>query len=147
MRFSKKVEDFFKNIDKLPDELINIVQTYIPKTVTMFLTKAEYIENHRFIRNYINKLKIEDYIRSMVRQDNEFVFRHLLNENYERWLSMRKYYYKACIYANYLFFLEAYALEFDAPKCRYLMLSLFEVQGLCKNQHKKKVSKYIRWTT
>ena len=42
----------------------------------------------------VNKIKIEQYIRTMVIQDNYFVFHQLLVENCKRWLDMKKYYHK-----------------------------------------------------
>ena len=68
---------FLKNIDKLSDELIDIIYSYIPKSVTIFLTKKNYIKDHYLLRNLINKRYIEQYIRTMVRQDNDIVFKLL----------------------------------------------------------------------
>jgi hypothetical protein len=147
MGFSNNPKDFFKNVDKLPEVLVDIVYSYIPKSVTMFLTKKNYIEGHHLIRQFIDKRKIEQYIRAMVRHDNDFVFKHLLVENYNRWLNMRKYYYQESIYANYLNFLESYAIDNQSTKCRKTMLNFFEEQGLSKNQHKKNTIRYIRWKT
>ena len=143
MNFSEHI--FFQNLNKLNIELLDIIYSYIPKTVSVFLTKKNYIKYHHFIRNMIDMTKIEKYIRSMVRQDNDFVFERLLYENYKRWLNMRKYYYKECIYANYLNFLESYAIDNESSKCRTLLIKLFEEEGLKKNQHKKNVVRYIRW--
>ena len=42
---------FLKNIDKLSDELIDIIYSYIPKSVTIFLTKKNYIKDHYLLRN------------------------------------------------------------------------------------------------
>jgi hypothetical protein len=81
----------------------------------------------------------------MIRQDNDFVFKQLLKENYQRWLNMKKCYYKNCIYSNYITFLESYAIDNESTKCRKLIIDLFQELGLSKNQHKKNVSKYIRW--
>jgi hypothetical protein len=147
MVFSNNPKDFFNNINKLPNELVEIVYNYIPKSITMFLTKKMYIEDHHLIRKIINRRNIEKYIRSMVRQDNDFVFKLLLVENFKRWINMTKYYYKECIYGNYLNFLESYTIDNQATKCRKLLIDLFEEQGLSKNQHKKKTIKYIRWKT
>jgi hypothetical protein len=147
MGFSNDPKDFFKNVDKLPEVLVDIVYSYIPKSVTMFLTKKNYIEDHHLVRKFIDKRKIEQYIRAMVRDDNDFVFKHLLVENYRRWLNMRKYYYKECIYGNYLNFLESYAIENESTKCRKLLHNLFQEEGLSKNQHKKNTIRYIRWRT
>ena len=147
MDFSNNPKDFFKNIDKLHDVLVDIVYSYIPKYVTMFLTKTNYMKDHHLIRQYIEKRKIEQYIRTMVREDNDFVFKHLLVENYRRWLNMKKYYYKECIYGNYLNFLESYAIDNKSIKCRKTLSIFLEEQGLSKNQHKKSTIRYIRWRT
>ena len=138
---------FLENIDKLSYELIDIIYSYIPKSVTIFLTQQNYIKEHYLLRSFINKMYVEQYIRTMVRQDNDFVFNLLLVENYKRWLNMKKYYYKECIYGNYVNFLESYAIDNKSLKCRKLIINFFEEQGLNKNQHKKNVIRYIRWTT
>lgn len=57
MDFSNNPKDFFKNIDKLHDVLVDIVYSYIPKYVTMFLTKTNYMKDHHLIRQYIEKRK------------------------------------------------------------------------------------------
>ncbi len=144
MRFSNNPKDFFKNMDTLSEVLVEIIYSYIPKSVTMFLTKKLYLLNHYNIREFIEKRKIEQYIREMVIQDNDFVFKQLLVENYKRWLDMRKYYHKDCIYGNYLNFLKSYAIDNQSKKCRSLINKLFEEEGLNKNQHKKNAIKYIR---
>ena len=97
--------------------------------------------------NMINRGNIENYIRAMVRQDNDFVFKQLLVEHSKRWFEMKKCYYQHYIYSNYITFLETYALENESTKCRNLITELFQEQGLGKNQHKKNVIKYIRWKT
>ena len=147
MRFSNNSNDLFKNIDKIPEVLVDIVYSYIPKSVTIFLSKKNYIKDHHLIRKLINKRNIEQYIRTMIRQDNDFVFKQLLVENYNRWLNMKKYYYKECIYGNYLNFLESYTIDNESTKCRKILINFLEEQGLCKNQHKKNRYRYIRWKT
>jgi len=147
MSFSNRKEDILKNINNLPDDILFIIKEYIPNIVIFFLTKKDYIQFHPLIRQYINNRDIEMYIRTMVRQDNDFVLNQLLKENSRRWLDMKKYYYKNCIYSNYITFLESYAIDNESIKCRQLILKLFEELGLSKNQHKKNKSKYIRWTT
>jgi hypothetical protein len=147
-KFSNKREDICKNIDKLPYEMVYIIYSYVPKKVTAFLSKTNYKKEHHFItNNIINNGEMENYIRTMIRQDNDFVFNQLLKENYRRWIIMKNYYYKDCIYTNYLIFLESYAIENQSTKCRKLIGELLKELGLSKNQHKKKTIKYIRWKT
>jgi|Laugresu1bdmlbsd_1035121.scaffolds.fasta_scaffold38822_2 hypothetical protein len=143
--FSNNAVDFCKNIDILPEIIVEIIYSYIPNSVTMFLTKKTYIEYHHFIRQYINKKKIEQYIRTMVHADNDFVFMHLLVENYSRWINMKKYYYQECIYGNYLKFLESYAIDNHSVKCLNIICKILKEQAFSKNQHKKNTNKYIRW--
>lgn len=149
MRFSNNKIDFFKNIDSLPDELILIINSYLPKTTTVFLTKENYLQYHYLLKEYINNKNknIEKYIRAMVRQDNNFVFKQLLVENHKKWFNMKNYYYNNCIYRNYITFIESYAIEHESIKCINLITDLFKELGLSKNQHKKNVIKYIRWKT
>jgi len=145
MVFSNNQNDLLKNINNLPEDVLTIIKSYLPNIITYFLTKKDYITFHPLIKENINKRNIENYIRIMIRQDNEFVFNLLLNENYKRWLDMKKYYYKNCIYSNYIKFLESYAIDNESNKCRQLIIKLFQELGLSKNQHKKNTSKYIRW--
>lgn len=150
MIFSNNLKDLLKNVENLPDELMNIVKSYIPKSVTIFLTKQSYIDEHYLVRDIINKNKkcnIENYIRAMIRQDNDFVLKQLLVENNKRWLQMNNYYYKRCIFSNYIIFLKSYSIENDSLKCIKIINDLFEELGLSKNQHKKKLIRYIRWKT
>jgi len=140
-------DELLLKINKLPEDLSNIIKSYIPDIVSMFLTKKEYLEKHIFFKKYIIKRNIENYIRCMVRQDNEFVLEQLLKENYKRWINMKKYYYKNCIYSNYIIFLESYAIDNESTKCRKKIVELFQELGLSKNQHKKNIIKYIRWKT
>jgi len=145
MRFYNNPKDFLKNVDSLPDELILIIYLYVPKIVKLFLTKQKYLQEHLLIKQHVNKQNMENYYRTMVRQDNDFVFKQLLVENQQKWFNMKQYYYKACIYTNYITFIESYAVENDSSNCRQLIVDLFEELGLNKNQHKKNIIKYIIW--
>ena len=50
--FSKNPLDFFKNINKLPEALVNEIELYVPNIVKVFLNKKTYITNHLLIKNY-----------------------------------------------------------------------------------------------
>ena len=145
MLFSNDSDKLLENINKLPEVIVDIIYLYIPVRVTIFLRKESYIYNHLLVREYIKKQEIENYIRCMIRQDNDFIFSQLLKENYSRWINMKKCYYRNSIYANYLVFLESYCLDHESDKCKNLINNLFEELGLRKNRHKKKTVNYIRW--
>lgn len=146
--FSKESKDLFKNIDKLPEVLVDVIHSYIPKLSQVFLNRTNYKRDHYLAtQSIVNNGNMENYIRSMIRQDNDFVFKQLLDDNYRRWLIMKDYYYKNCIYSNYILFLESYAIDNESTKCRNVIIHFFSEQGLSKNQHKKNTVKYIRWRT
>lgn len=148
MKFSNNPKDLLINIYKLPEEVVWYeIYPYISQIITIFLTKKNYVQGHHLIKQYIRPINIENYYRAMVRQDNDFVFRLLLVENKDKWVKMKEYYYKSCIYANYLTFLEYYAIEYESTKCRELINKLTEELGFNQNQHKKKILKYIIWKT
>ncbi len=147
-KFSGKPDDLFKNINKLPEVLVDIIHSYVPKVVQVFLNRINYKKDHYLVSQEMkNKREIENYIRAMIRQDNDFVFKQLLEENYTRWLNMKNYYYKNGIHSNYIVFLESYAIDNESTKCRKVISDFFSEQGLSKNQHKKNTIRYIRWKT
>ena len=145
MTFSNKKEDFFKNITKLPEVLVDIVYEYIPLSTKIFLTRKKYCENHHLVKSYINKRQYENYIRALIRQDNHFSFKFVMDENLLIWLHLRKYIYKDCTYKNYIFFLHDYCIDNESTKCRELIESFIEKLGLCKNEHKKNITEYVKW--
>jgi len=143
--FSNNSTHFFKNMDNLPAELVLIVSSYIPESAKIFLNKELYFKYHHLFRDYINRKQLENYIRTTIRQDNDFVFKQILIENHQKWLNMKKYLYQACIYANYIYFLKTYCVENQSTKCKELIANLLEELGLSKNQHKKNIIRDIRW--
>jgi hypothetical protein len=138
---SKKL---FHYIRKLPIELVYIIESYVPTEVTLFLNKKNYINNHKHLmQNSIDKKQIENYIRFIVRQDNDLAFKLILDENIHKWFKITKYLYKDAIFMNYVYFLISYCEDNESTKCKNLILNKLDELGLSKNQHKKSLVKYI----
>jgi len=131
------------SISQLPDELIREIYNYIPFIVLVFINKTNYNLYHKLIRRTIHHY--ENYIRDVVRRDNEFVFYKIVEENYTRWVNIKKYIYKNTVYNNYISFLIDYCIQNASEKCRNSMMIFLKNVGLCQNQHKKNVCKHIRW--
>ena len=144
--FSNDPNQFFKNIEILPKELVSIVSSYIPTSAKIFLNKKLYITYHHLFRDYIDRKQLENYIRTTVRQDNDFVFNQILLENHQKWFNIKKYLYQDSIYANYIYFLKTYCVENHSTKCAQIINILLFKLGLSKNQHKKNIIRNIRWT-
>jgi hypothetical protein len=62
MVFLNESNFFLENIDKLSYDILDIIYSYIPKSVTISLTKKNYIKEHYLLRNLINKRHIEPLI-------------------------------------------------------------------------------------
>lgn len=143
-RFSNNVT-VFANISRLPEDLVPIIYEFIPLKITIFLTKKMYLKNHKLVRKYIQRSQYENYIRAMVRRDNDFVFGLLIQENFERWLFFKKYTYKTTLFSNYIYFLLEYCIENESDKCKQIVNRYIVNSGLSQNQHKKNTIKNIRW--
>uniref|UniRef100_A0A6C0I8G0 Uncharacterized protein n=1 Tax=viral metagenome TaxID=1070528 RepID=A0A6C0I8G0_9ZZZZ len=145
--FSNKSKQLLNNINKLPNELVSLIESYVPPVVKLFWTKELYESCHKLLQQYlsIHNKNIEEYIRSIIRKDHDFVFSRLLVDNLDRWTNLRNYLNKDCIYVNYLVFLNSYCIDHNSHKCRALLQQILEKLGFSKNQHKKNLIKYIKW--
>ena len=115
--FSKNKDDFMKNIQKLPyDVVMHNILLYIPNNALSLTCRYKYITTHK-LKELVPIHKTEKYIRTIIRQDLDFVFCTLLVENYNKWVSMTHYKYKLWTYNNYIEFLQYYCIENDSEKC------------------------------
>ena len=132
---------------KLPSDILKYILEFVPIDVKLWMTKENYSKYHPCIKDLIRREDYENYIRDMVRRDNDFVFSFLLRENFNKWLSFKKYHYKSTIYSNYIYFLLGLCVDSESPKCRELIRAKLTETGLSKNQHKKNSTTSIRWRT
>lgn len=128
---------------RFPPELIRYIKEYIPKKTFVFTNRENYNLYHSLIKPSITDY--ESYTRAMIRQDNEFVFKKIIEENFSKWYEIRQYKYKNMIFNNYLYFVMNFCIENDSDNCRKTILDFLKEHGLGKNLHKKNVVKYIRW--
>ena len=128
---------------RLPPELIRYIKEYIPKKTFVFTNRENYNLYHSLIKPSIKDY--ESYIRAMIRQDNEFVFKKIIEENISKWYEIRQYKYKNMIFKNYLYFVMNFCIENESNNCRKTVLEFLKEHGLGKNLHKKNIVKYIKW--
>jgi phosphoribosyl-ATP pyrophosphohydrolase len=128
---------------RLPPELIRYIKEYIPKKEFVFTNKVYYNLYHSLITPTIKDY--ESYVRAMIRQDNEFVFKKIIEENFSKWYQIRQYKYKNMIFNNYLYFVMNFCIENESNNCRKTILEFLKEHGLGKNLHKKNIVKYIKW--
>jgi hypothetical protein len=134
-----------KKISDLPLEVINLIKDFIPNSKRVFLNKTFYNLYHFTINNRRTIPLYDNYIRDIIRRDNDFVFEKVVNENIDSWLHNKQYIYKNMIFKNYLYFIMNFCVENNSERCRKLLLELLEKRDLCRNLYKKNVVRYIKW--
>jgi len=138
--------NIFHYLNFLPDDIIKeyIFPKLSPENL-VWLTKENYIKYHYVIKDIIPKNRLESYIRDIVRNDYSFVFNHLLDEQFNKWLNMKKYTYKCYIFENYIRFLMQFCIDNNSNKC--LMLIQNKGSNYLKEKWSKKVKiKDCRWS-
>lgn len=126
-----------ENIQRLPEDVVQSICEYLPLRFQMMVNRNIYTKNHRLVRSWVAKNKYENYVRTMVCHDNDFVFHHILEENFDKWLYFKNYLYTDVEYIHYLYFLLDFSRENHSLKCYRLLKETLESHGLSQNQHKK----------
>jgi hypothetical protein len=132
-----------KQIILLPDELIRYILLFVPIRNLVFVNKTYYYLYHKCIKSYISNYN--SFIIDMIRRDNDFVFKQLINENYKTWISKKKIYYKNKVFSNYIFFTNDLCIQEESTLCRELISNVLKQQGISQNLHKKNICRHIRW--
>lgn len=107
---------------RLPVELLGIIFDYIPPTSKVWLNKRYYNMYNHLIRGMIPDDRFNSYVTSIIRNDDAFVFEHVMVENKEKWfadwLNNKRYRYNNTKYNCFLYFLYEHAIECGSNKCR-----------------------------
>jgi len=131
-------------LSHLPDDIINLIKEFITYKILVFVNKTFYNLYHHTIKSSIKLY--ENYVRDMIRRDNDFVFEKILGENINLWLKNKQYRYKNMVFNNYIYFIINYCIENNSDNCRKILTNYLKKRDLCRNLHKKNVVKYIKWT-
>ena len=131
-------------INVMPYDIKYYILKYVSIPTIIITNKKNYILYHKYLRPYIIKNNIENYIRSMIKNDCDFIFQQIIIENVEKWIILKDYIYKNHIYKNYIYFLILFCIEHNSIRC-YNMINIFLKQKqLCQNRHKKNIIKCIK---
>lgn len=107
---------FWKLFDTLPIDTINCIVTFISPEILVWLNKENYIRYHACIRKQIPDKLFESYIRYLVRKNHSFTLEHVIRENIDKWVQMKKYRYKNTLEPDYLNFIYHFAIQHEAQK-------------------------------
>lgn len=131
------------SINHLSQDVIGVIKSFLPPSTLVWLNASNYDKYNYVIKDLIAEDRFEDYIRDMVRHDNSFVLEHIVRENIERWVKLKRWRYKNMIFSDYLHFIYNYSIETESHKSRKLIDTIAtEVFG--KKWHKKNGIRYIR---
>jgi len=131
------------NLSYLPDVITDLIKQFVPPESLVFVNKNYYNLYHHTIKKYIPLYG--NYVREMIRRDNNIVFEKILGENIDLWIKNKQYRYKDMIFNNYVYFILYYCIENNSEQCRELIHDYLKKRDLCRNLHKKNVVKYIKW--
>jgi hypothetical protein len=137
------MDNIINLVNKLPMDIVNIIEEYLPKKEFVFTNKTNYELYHHLIKPNIKNY--ETYIRDTIKRDNVFVFEMIVRENYLKWFEIKNYTYQTYDFKNYVYFVINYCIENESNKCRNFITEFLQELGLYKNQHKKNFVKYIKW--
>lgn len=132
-------------IYNLPDELLNIIFLYLDNRIKATLNKTYYFKYNNLLQNNFSFERYNSLVRNIIRNDDIFVFNHIINDNFNKWLSLNKYNYKNNIYENYIIFLIYYCNKYSSNKCKNLIYNFLNKSGIKKILLKNNRTKYSKW--
>ena len=132
-------------IYNLPDELLNIIFLYLDNRIKATLNKTYYFKYNNLLQNNFSFERYNSLVRNIIRNDDIFVFNHIINDNFNKWLSLNKYNYKNNIYENYIIFLIYYCNKYSSNKCKNLIYNFLNKSGIKKILLKNNRTIYSKW--
>lgn len=136
--------NFWDNFSKLPQELKDIIWSYVDVKIKVFTCKPYYQKFHKLI---ITPFKFDTYLRNIIKFDLNFVLSQVLKDEEERILKNRKIYYRFKNYRfnSYINYLHTLIQEYNSKKCQNIFLEWISNKNICKNSFKKK-KRDNKWT-
>jgi len=131
---------------ELPDDIIEVVWELLDNHAKILLNRELFLEYNYSCYNKMSIHNKYSYDRVMIRNDDSFIFKNLLDNHGKLWVSNKKYAYNNQIHNNYLYFLLCLIYENNSSKCNEIMTNFLNKEGLSKNLYKKYRTKNIRWS-
>lgn len=139
------------NSRKFPEDLLNIVSSFIPINIRVNLNKFEFKENYLKSLGYENSYKnFDTTMKRIIRHDNILVFSILLVYKYDFWITIKNF--KSIIGANhcrtnnYISYLKELCVYFKAKRCKVRLVEYIKIKRTNKNKELKNIKiKYTRW--
>ena len=135
-------------LENLPDDILKIIFDKINPVKLIFINKFHYSKFNYLIESSFFKGRIQryhSYIRDIIRHDSVFIFKHILEKNFNKWLETTNFKYKNTIYLNYVNYLIEISTNYKSSKCNHLLKDFLLLTGLYKISLKNNKIKYNKW--
>lgn len=128
-----------QKINELPEDIVREITEFIPQYYFVYTNKTNFTNYHYLIKELLLKKNIfETYVRYIVRRDNDFIFKYILHENYNKWVLIKKYIDEYVVYPDYICFLINYCIINNSNKCRIILTNYIETRKqIIKSKYKK----------
>ena len=127
-------------VNALPDDLLQIIWSYLNPIKKIFLNKTYYNKYNYLIDKLI--INYQSYIRDIIRVDYQFIFNYILLRNFDKWIKPKNYQYGNIIYPSYIDYIHQYAKNNKSNKCVNLINLNLQISKLkklsCKDYRRKK---------
>jgi hypothetical protein len=116
-------------INTLPEDIVHYIYNFVPYHIKCLLSAKNYEKYNKYHLEYMdefvygNKLKLgkkftfDTYVRRLIKNDNYYVFKFVLLDNFKIWKKMKKKRYKNFNYKSKLLFYSFYCIENKSNKC------------------------------
>jgi hypothetical protein len=134
-------------IIKLPEELCREIYEFIPIDARVFVTKKQF-QAYYLLKikrmDFKNYAKYDTYIRDIVRNRREIVFKPLLHAAFPQWIKPKKWKIKNKSFPDYISYVRYLIIIYDSPRLKSWKTD--SKKHLGRKSYKKNGSKNISWS-
>ena len=132
----------------LGDDEKNVIFSYIEPRVLALLSTKLYTQHHKHITLQPEDRDYNGFIRDILRNERDFIFKYIAHEHFTTWNSWRVYKFQNSTYNNYVSFLLQFCTDTNSQKCRKIILDIKNdnTNTEIEKRHKKVRTKHLLWT-
>jgi len=130
-----------ENFDILNTDVLGEIFRFIPSDVKKPLNKKFYNQCPPK-----NPIRMDSFMRSIIRKDYALPFERYLKANYSRWRKITKWLYKNMKFYNYIEYIRYLCIECESNRCQNKLNMLEDkLKPNNKKIYKKIKIRHIRW--
>ena len=126
----------------LPADITRYIRIFVPMEHLVNTNRLYYQKYNTTKRCAMSHALHNSYVRAMVRNDNEFILKYLIEQYSVAWMKKKSIKYKHSRYKNYYDHLVHYSIEQESTKCSALLKTNNNREI---KEHKNVHSKKYKW--